>query len=179
MANTPQDIRRTLLIARRGDEVLLAMKKRGFGKGKWNGVGGKLEPGETIEQALVREAREEVGILPMKYEKVAELDFIQDADTPDPWHMYVYAYLCNEWEGEPAESEEMAPKWFKTDKIPYTDMWDDDQYWLPQVLAGEKVTGSFTFDADDRMMAHDIRIVDAEQPILDIETKVSEILGND
>ncbi len=172
------DIRRTLLFARRGDEILLAMKKRGFGAGKWNGVGGKLEDGETIEQALVRETREEVGITPQRYQKVAELDFIQDADTPNPWHMYVYAYLCDEWLGEPTESEEMAPQWFKISEIPYTDMWDDDQYWLPQVLAGEKVQGYFTFDADDKLLTHDIRLENVEQPVLDIETRVSGIMGN-
>jgi 8-oxo-dGTP pyrophosphatase MutT (NUDIX family) len=36
------------------------MKKRGFGEGRWNGVGGKVEPGESIEAALIREAKEEV-----------------------------------------------------------------------------------------------------------------------
>jgi 8-oxo-dGTP pyrophosphatase MutT (NUDIX family) len=40
----------------RGDEVLMAMKKRGFGVGKWNGTGGKLQPGETVEEAMIREA---------------------------------------------------------------------------------------------------------------------------
>lgn len=155
------DIRRTLLFLRRGDEILIAMKKRGFGEGKWNGVGGKLEAGETIEQALARETREEIGVIPMNYWQVAELDFVQDVETDDPWHMYVYAYLCDEWEGEPAESEEMNPKWFKIHEIPYGEMWEDDEYWLPQVLGGEKVTGLFKFDADDKLISHSIETVGA------------------
>lgn len=44
------------------NQILLAMKKRGFGEGKWNGAGGKVEAGETIVQAASRELREETGI---------------------------------------------------------------------------------------------------------------------
>ena len=43
----------TLLFLRRDGQILLAMKKRGFGEGKWNGVGGKVEPGETARHGGV------------------------------------------------------------------------------------------------------------------------------
>ena len=156
MTKQHTDIRRTLLILRRDDEVLLAMKKRGFGVGKWNGVGGKLEPGETVEQALLRECREEIDVVPMNYWLVAEHDFVQDAETDDPWHMYVYAYICDEWERDPIETEEMRPEWFNIKDIPYADMWQDDEYWLPQVLAGKKVVSKFTFDINDNLINHEV-----------------------
>lgn len=136
------------------------MKKRGFGADKFNGVGGKIEAGETIEQALIRETEEEIGVTPINYWPVAELDFVQDAQTDEPWHMYVYAYLCDRWQGQPSESEEMAPKWFKLDKIPYSNMWEDDEFWLPQVLAGHKLLGQFKFDADDKLTDHVISVVE-------------------
>lgn len=154
------DIRRTLLFLRSGDELLLAMKKRGFGEGKWNGVGGKIEQGESLEDALVRECIEEIGVTPNSWTVVGELDFVQDAETDDPWHMFVYAYVCDDWEGEPAESEEMMPKWFHIEDIPYGDMWGDDEFWLPYVLDGKKVVGEFTFDIDDRLLTHDVRVVE-------------------
>ncbi len=44
----------TLVFVREGDKILLGLKKRGFGKGKWNGFGGKVERGETIKQATIR-----------------------------------------------------------------------------------------------------------------------------
>ncbi len=154
--HTHHDIRRTLLFLRRDGDVLLAMKKRGFGANRWNGVGGKLEPGETVEQALIRECQEEIGVTPTHYWPVAEHDFVQDADVDDPWHMYVYAYLCDAWDGEPVETEEMAPQWFSVEDIPYDEMWDDDKYWLPQVLAGTLIRGSYTFDHTDMLISHEI-----------------------
>ncbi len=149
----------TLLFLKRDDEILLAMKKRGFGSDRYNGVGGKIEPGETIEQALTRECEEEIGVTPLHYWKVAEHDFMQKEGS-EPWRMYVHAYLCDEWQGEPIETDEMAPEWFKIVDIPYSNMWQDDEYWLPQVLAGNKVSGQYTFDEKDTMLTHNIQIVE-------------------
>lgn len=154
------DIRRTLLFLRSGDQLLLALKKRGFGAGKWNGVGGKLETGESLEDALVRECIEEIGVTPTSWTAVAELDFVQDAETDEPWHMFVYAYIADAWSGEPSESEEMRPKWFHAEDLPYGAMWDDDEFWLPHVLDGKKVIGRFTFDINDRLLTHDIEVVE-------------------
>lgn len=152
---THLDIRRTLLFLRKDNQILLAMKKRGFGAGRWNGVGGKLEAGETIEEALIRETEEEIGVTPTSFYPVAELDFIQDSDI-EPWHMYVYAYIADSWNGEPKESEEMAPSWFDIQTIPYEDMWQDDKYWLPLVIEGKTVRGTFTFDLNDNLLTHTV-----------------------
>jgi 8-oxo-dGTP diphosphatase len=149
----------TLLLIRRGDEILLAMKKRGFGSGRWNGVGGKVDPGETIEQAVVRECQEEIGVTPTEYHKVAEHDFILNSQTPDEWHMYTHTYLCSQWEGEPVETEEMAPQWFKVSDMPYSAMWQDDRYWMPQVLEGKLLKTLFTFDTDDNLLEQTVEEV--------------------
>lgn len=148
----------TLLFLRRGDEILLAMKKRGFGANRYNGVGGKIEPNETVEQALIRECQEEIEVTPTHFWKVAEYDFSQ-TENEEPWRMYVHAYMCDAWEGEPTETEEMAPEWFNLRDIPYGNMWQDDEYWLPQVLAGDKVSGQYTFDEKDSMLTHAVEIV--------------------
>ncbi len=142
----------TLLLLRRDDEILLAMKKRGFGAGRWNGVGGKLDAGETVEQALVRECQEEIGVTPTAYHKVAEHDFILDSEGQEPWHMFVHTYIADAWDGTPTETGEMAPKWFKIADTPYDDMWQDDRYWLPQALEGKLLKTIFTFDKDDNLL---------------------------
>jgi len=152
------DVRRTLLFLVKEDRVLLAMKKRGFGAGRWNGVGGKLEPDESLDEALVRECQEEIGVTPTNYRKVAELDFYGGTKS-EPWNMYVHAYLANAWEGTPTESEEMAPKWYKQSEIPYADMWQDDIHWLPRALGGEILKGLFTFDDQDNLLTTHVETV--------------------
>lgn len=147
----------TLLFLLKDDRILLAMKKRGFGAGRYNGVGGKIEPDETIEQALVRECQEEIGVTPHTFEKVAYHDFRFPDGSTD---MQVHAYICRQWEDEPKETEEMAPEWFDISEIPYDQMWQDDIVWLPQVLQGKKLNCVFTFDADDVMQSAQFDIVD-------------------
>jgi 8-oxo-dGTP pyrophosphatase MutT (NUDIX family) len=149
----------TLVFLRRNNEILLAMKKRGFGEGHWNGVGGKIEPDETLEEALVRETEEEIDVTPLVWEKVAEHDFLMDSDSDKPYHLYVHTFVCDKWSGEPSESEEMKPKWFLLDNIPYQQMWADDPFWLPQVLRGEKVDGKYTFNSKNKLLSYDVTIV--------------------
>lgn len=147
----------TLLFLVRPGEILLAMKKRGFGKGLWNGVGGKIEPGESIEQAMMRECEEEIGVRPAVFTKVAIHEFVyQSSDKP----VIVHAYLCTEWAGEPHETEEMAPQWFKQSLIPYSAMWEDDQYWLPRVLDGQLLQTRFVFTDDEVLLDKHITSVE-------------------
>lgn len=149
----------TLLFLVRGDEVLLAMKKRGFGAGRWNGVGGKLDAGETIEQALVRECQEEIGVTPTAFQKVAVITF-DEFHKGERSYMQVHAFTATEWEGEPTESEEMAPKWFPQSELPFDDMWPDDPYWLPQVLNGKKLRATFVLDEHDTIIESNVEELD-------------------
>lgn len=149
----------SLVLLIRDDQILLALKKRGFGMGRLNGAGGKLEPGETAEEAMIREAEEEIGVTPTLYHKVARHDFILGG--AEPWRMITHTYLCTDWNGEPTESEEMKPQWFAQSDIPYTQMWDDDIVWLPLVLAGKLLETRFEFNADEQMRRAELSIVDS------------------
>lgn len=136
----------TLVYLHRPDagEILLAFKKRGFGMGKWNGVGGKVADGESILQTAVREVAEEIGVRLQEpsLEQVAELTFYNQ--HPDD-HFTGFVFMATAWEGEPTESDEMQPAWFAYHGIPYEDMWEDDRLWLPRLLNGERVRAAFHF----------------------------------
>lgn len=139
----------TLIFLLKDGQILLAMKKRGFGANRWNGAGGKIEPGESIGQGLVRECQEEINVTPLLYEKVAICDFLFPGGVPS---MRMHAFICTEWDGEPSESEEMAPQWFDIGDIPYDDMWQDDRYWLPMILEGKRLHARFTFDEEENLI---------------------------
>jgi mutator protein MutT len=139
----------TLLFLLRDNDILLAMKKRGFGVDRWNGVGGKIEPGETIEQAAARECFEKITVKPDALEKVAYLTFTFPDGTTD---VLTHVFVAHKWDGEPTETEEMAPRWFSQNNIPYDTMWQDDRLWLPHVLAGKKIVATFAFDEHEQML---------------------------
>jgi 8-oxo-dGTP pyrophosphatase MutT (NUDIX family) len=139
-------------------EVCLAMKKRSFGKGRWNGVGGKVLPGESIESAALRETTEEIGILVQEYKKVAELDF--SFKFKPEWNQVTHVYLIESWDGEPIESEEMRPQWYTLDSIPFENMWPDDTFWLPKVLDGEMIKAKFVFGENDAVLEKEVNSVE-------------------
>ena len=147
----------TLLFLIDENKILLAMKKRGFGAGRWNGVGGKPENNELIEQTAIRECYEEIEVLPRNIRQVATLNFYFPRDKSD-WNQQVLVYICKEWQGNPAETDEMKPAWYSMDSIPYESMWQDDKYWLPEVLKGNNVEAEFVFDENDNVLSHEINI---------------------
>ena len=57
--------------------------------------------------------------------------------TKPEWSQVVHVFLVEEWNGEPTESDEMEPRWFTEDEIPYSRMWQDGAYWLPPILKGQ------------------------------------------
>lgn len=138
----------TLVFPVKDGVLILGMKKRGFGAGKWNGMGGKLQSDETIEAAAVRELEEEIGIRARASDlkKRATLDFYFD-QKPE-WDQRVHVFLADTWEGTPVESEEMRPQEFSLPEIPYNDMWPDDRHWLPLVLSDKTIEAEFYFAAD-------------------------------
>jgi 8-oxo-dGTP diphosphatase / 2-hydroxy-dATP diphosphatase len=141
----------TLCFIYQHPNVLLGLKKRGFGKGKWNGFGGKLEQGEKIEQALKREVMEEAGIEIKSPQKIGiiEFEFINNPEI-----LEVHFYKTDNFLGEPKQSQEMLPKWFNINELPFEKMWPDDKYWFPLFLEGKKFKGKFTFDNSEKIVKY-------------------------
>ena len=129
--------------------VLLGKKKRGFGIGKLNGIGGKLEPGESPEDGIIREVQEEVGMTIPKtaLHAVGEITF--RFPFMEAFNHFVHVFVATAWEGAPIETDEMLPNWFPVNAIPFDRMWQDDAYWLPIVLEGKTLSAEFEFGEDN------------------------------
>ncbi|KAJ8318767.1 hypothetical protein KUTeg_003858 [Tegillarca granosa] len=153
----------TLVLVREPSRVLLGLKKKGFGEGKWNGFGGKVEPGETILEGAKRELLEESGVVSNSLEEIGLLKF---EFVGDPQILEVHVFTSNTFEGEIKESDgstriflhfaEMRPQWFYTDKIPLHQMWADDKYWFPMFLKGSKFKGYFLFEGHEKIVKYQL-----------------------
>ena len=147
----------TLLFLIKDDQILLALKKRGFGSGKYNGIGGKIEAKETIEQAMLRETKEEINVIPEKYVEAAKIVFNEYFNN-QPTIIEMHVFVTEKWTNDPIESEEMRPKWFKLSNIPYDKMWPDDRLWLPLVLDGNKIIAKFKLNENDKIEDYKIKL---------------------
>jgi 8-oxo-dGTP pyrophosphatase MutT (NUDIX family) len=133
----------TLAIIEDGDKALLAMKKRGFGEGWWNGYGGKVQPGESVEDAMVRELREESGLDAKKYRERAVIEFYSEGSD---FEVEMHIFEVTSHDGDLVETEEMAPQWFLKHEIPYDTMWPSDREWMPLFFQGKDFNGRVVFD---------------------------------
>ena len=133
-------------------EVLIGFKKTGFGMRKYAGIGGKVENGETVSAAAVRELEEESGI------KINENDLIPSGNItfmfparPD-WNLVLHVFIVKNWNGYPIESREIRPFWFNINKIPYEEMWADAIHWLPKIFSGKQPRMVFTYQNDNETL---------------------------
>jgi 8-oxo-dGTP diphosphatase len=104
-----------LTFIRSGGRLLLILKKRGLGRGKFNAPGGRIEAGETPEQAAVRETQEEVGLTPLNLRPAGRLDFA----FTNGYSLRCQVFTADACEGVPAETDEAAPFWCDETAIPY------------------------------------------------------------
>lgn len=147
----------TLCLVYRNPQILLGMKKRGFGEGRWNGFGGKVKEGESVEDAVSRELKEEAGIKAFSIGKVGVLNFtFENGIDPIECHLFRVADFI----GEPVETDEMKPQWFPKDEIPYDLMWPDDRHWMPLFLAEKKFIGNFHFIDTSTLKSVNLELVE-------------------
>jgi len=146
----------TLLLVIKDEQILLAQKKRSFGEGKFNGVGGKVEVGETIEEAMIRETKEEIGIVPIDYTQRATIYF-DEYVKGEQMQVVMNLFVAKDFEGQLQESDEMRPEWFALDNIPFEKMFPDDKLWMPILLEGKNFEGYFKFDENFNLLSYEIK----------------------
>lgn len=103
-------------------------------EGKWVGIGGKFEKGESADECLKREVFEETNLRLTSYSFCGIVHFI--SDTVDDEDMYLY--LADGWEGELLECDEGELKWIPKEEVLSLNLWEGDKYFLEPILNGEK-----------------------------------------
>lgn len=138
---------------RAGEEVLLGLKKTGMGAGKVVGIGGHVEPGESIVAAICREVAEEtsLAIHAMDLVPAGTVEFVFPAQPA--WDMFTTVFTCRKFDGEPQESSEIAPRWYPSTNLPHDQMWADAIHWLPAFLAGERGHWRVVLNDDNETVA--------------------------
>jgi len=121
----------TLCYIRQAGKTLMIhrIKKAGdVHQGKWNGLGGKLEPGETPEDCAKREILEESGLRATSLHLKGFLTFPDFANDED-W--YAFVFIVDEFEGELIDPAEGYLRWIENEKITDLELWEGDRIFLP------------------------------------------------
>ena len=117
-------------------------KKNDVHEGKWNGLGGKLEPGESPEECAIREVKEESGLHVESPELRGVLTFPEF--TPDhDWYVFVYEF--NGFFGTISDCDEGELKWIPDDKVLSLELWEGDRYFLKWFYEGRFFSAKFTY----------------------------------
>lgn len=141
----------TLCVLRQGNGLLMGMKKVRLGKGYYNGFGGKLDPGETLEECIKREVKEESDLDLLSLEKRGVMTFELVDSLAE-----VYIFEGLKWSGDPIETDEMSPIWLDLNNLPFERMWPSDKLWYPYFLNRIYFTGWVVFDENHRIIDYKI-----------------------
>ena len=118
--------------------------------GKWNGLGGKFEAGESPEDCVRREVREESG-LEIKDPRLRGLLIFPEFGGDD-W--YVFVFTADDFGGEMIDSPEGALEWIPDDEVRRLNLWESDHIFLPWIQAGKFFSAKFVYDGD-RLIDHE------------------------
>ncbi len=143
----------TLCYLRKNDRTLMihrVKKPNDMHRGKWNGLGGKLEPGESPEDCVRREVEEESGLLVKKMWLKGFLSFPGFANEED-W--YAFVFVVPEFEGQIIESVEGDLEWIDNSDLFQLNLWEGDRIFLPWLDRPGIFSGKFVYK-DGSLVEH-------------------------
>ncbi len=127
-------------------------KENDMHEGKWNGLGGKFERGESPEDCVIREIYEESGLrivnpLLKGFVTFPAFDGLED------W--YVFMFLADNYSGDIIESKEGNLEWVESDKLMDLPLWEGDRTFIPWMF-GDKFFSAKLVYADKQFVKHEV-----------------------
>jgi 8-oxo-dGTP diphosphatase len=119
--------------------------------GKWNGLGGKFEPGETPEECVIREVQEESG-LEIVRPRLHGLVMFPGFKSND-W--YVFVFTATEFTGELIPSPEGDLKWIPDSELEFLSLWPSDKYFFGWMRDGKFFSAKFRYEGDE-FLSHEV-----------------------
>ena len=144
----------TLCYVRHNSHTLMLYrnkKRNDIHEGKWNGLGGKLEPGETPEECVIREVLEESGLI-IRNPKLCGLLIFPKFKGND-W--YVFVFTATEFSGDLIDSPEGRLEWIPDEKILDLSLWKSDHIFMPWIREGTFFTAKFEYEGNE-MRRHQV-----------------------
>ncbi|MEW6003975.1 MAG: 8-oxo-dGTP diphosphatase [Stygiobacter sp.] len=127
-------------------------KENDYHEGKWNGLGGKFEKGETPEECVIREVKEESG-LEIKEPKLHGIITFPMFDGLKDW--YVFMFTVNNFSGNIIESNEGKLEWIPNDKLLELNLWEGDKIFIPWLFQGKYFSAKFIY-RDKKLISHSV-----------------------
>jgi 8-oxo-dGTP diphosphatase len=127
-------------------------KENDMHEGKWNGLGGKFEDGETPEECVIREVHEESG-LSISNPKLQGFITFPAFDQFEDW--YVFVFTADEFTGELIDSPEGNLEWIKNDKLMDLKLWEGDTIFMGWFDCGKIFSAKFEYDKGE-FVSHDV-----------------------
>lgn len=135
----------TLCYVKKGGKTLMlhrVKKQDDVHEGKWNGLGGKFEPGESPEDCVKREILEEAG-LRIKNPRLKGVLTFPDFAKKEDW--YVFVFTASEFTGRLLDSDEGNLAWIKDADLPKLNLWEGDRVFLPLLGRRGHFSGKFHY----------------------------------
>lgn len=118
-------------------------KQNDYHKGKWNGLGGKFEPGESPEECAIREIKEESGLDVISLRLKGFITFPL-FDEIDDW--YVFVFTIENYSGELINSDEGKLEWIPNDKVTSLNLWDGDKIFIKWLYQDNFFSAKFNYE---------------------------------
>ena len=143
----------TICYIEKDDKYLMlhrTKKENDINKNKWLGVGGKFEEGESPEECIIREVKEETGLTLKEYQLRGIVTYVSTTWETE----YMYVFTANDFEGDLIECNEGDLEWIEKDKIMKLNTWEGDKIFVEKLLQNSNSFFSVKFEYDGEKLVN-------------------------